>query len=282
MLLNRRTIWLPVTLVALLVTGCSDEPREENDFYGTINMPDSLLPQGDEVMMYTLPTPLQISSVLKTHNIEYKEDLLLKPKKVLTYPSSFVKALNLGFYTIDLGYVTVYERYTEAIHYAQTVKELMAQLGIERIIHDQMIDRFKNNVNNQDSLSKIILESYESAHGYFQQNGREGIGLAIATGCYIEGLYIASSIEVRNNKLRSNLLSQNKLFLENIIELLGYYVNEKEVSLMITELKKLQKTFDAIEVDFNESTGKLTARNATPELRKRINRQVEVLRNKYL
>ena len=81
----------------------------------------------------------------------------------------------------------------------------MNELGIVSPLTRNMIKRFEANTTNQDSLSKIILEAYEESHKFFQRNEREGMGLLILTGCFIEGLYLASSIDEMsgNSQLQS-------------------------------------------------------------------------------
>lgn len=240
---------------------CSNEVSKDaqgdtDDFLGTINnFPDSLLMNQDQAKIYTLPTPLQVSSAIKIYGFTYDEKLLLPVIQHVSYSSNFLKALNLGLRTIDLGYATVYSNNARALDYLKNVKQLTEELGISSYHKAQILERFEKNIQNQDSLFKIVLESYRHGHDYFQNNGREGLGLLILTGCFVEGLHLTMGIE--NVKNRSdekylNLLAQQKLYLQNLIELLTFYCNARDVKSLVDKLYMLQADFDQIHLNFND------------------------------
>lgn len=263
----------------LLLVACAGEEEVGDEFYGSVNEPGAIPLDSNETRIYTLPTPLQIASLLKVHDFQFSDELLLPLKRPPEYSTSFLRALNLGIYTIDLGYVTVYENYGRSAIYAESVKKLMDDLGIEGIASESMITRYENNINNKDSLCTIILESYESAHRHFQNSGREGIGLLILTGCYIEGLYLSVNYGACKDPSAANMMGQQKISLDNLIELLGYYVNAKDVASLINELKELKTEFDKIEVTYDEETSKLITKEISAETAQGIKEKITVLRN---
>lgn len=253
-------ISLGLVFIGLLYT-CSNEvtrdaQADKEDFYGNINnFPDSLPPMENEAKVYTMPTPLQVSSAIKIYGFKYNESLLLPVVQNVNYTSNFSKALNLGLRTIDLGYATVYSSHSRALDYLKNVKQLTEELGISSYRQAQILERFENNIQNQDSLYKIVLESYRHGHDYFQNNGREGLGLLILTGCFVEGMHLTMGIKnekVMQDKKFLNLLIQQKLYLQNLVELLAYYSNADEVQRLIEGLKDLNNDFEKIQVTFND------------------------------
>ncbi len=251
-------------LIVILNT-CSNEVTkdakgEKDEFYGTVNnFPDSLLLNENEAKIYTMPTPLQISSAIKIYGFKYNETLLLPVSLQVNYTSNFAKALNLGLRTIDLGYATVYANHSRALDYLKNVKQLTEELGISSYQKAQILERFEKNIQNQDSLFSIILESYRQGHDYFQNNGREGLGLLILTGCFVEGLHLTMGIENEKNRSSAkylNLIAQQKLYLQNLVELLTFYCNAKEVNLLIAKLNLLNGEFDKIQLNYNDPSTK--------------------------
>ncbi len=280
---------LGVFIIALLYT-CSNEITREtqnstSDFYGTVNnIPDSLSLKGNEAKIYTMPTPLQISSAIKIYGFKYNDKLLLPVQQNVSYSSNFSKALNLGLRTIDLGYATVYESNSRALDYLKNVKQLMEELGISSHEKGMIMERFEKNIQNQDSLFKIVLESYKHGHDYFQRNGREGLGLLILTGCFVEGLHITMGID--NEKVRSdakylNLLAQQKLYLQNLIELLAFYNNAGEVKSLMAKLNSLNDEFEEIHLNFNDpQTKPFSIKGKIPdEVYGKIEAKIIALRN---
>lgn len=247
-----------------LVAACSNEVTREtqdsSDFYGTVNhFPDSLFSNAEDAKVYTMPTPLQVSSAIKIYGFDYNEKLLLPAMQKVNYPSNFSKALNLGIRTIDLGYATIYSNHARALDYLKNVKQLTEELGISSYEQAQIIERFEKNVQNEDSLYRIVLESYKHGHDYFQNNGREGLGLLILTGCFVEGLHLTMGIKNEKSNLDEkylNLFAQQKLYLQNLIELLSFYRNAKEVESLMTKLAALNSEFEKIQLNYNDQDTK--------------------------
>jgi hypothetical protein len=233
----------------------------------------------NDLRVFTLPAPLQVATLLKTEELDYNEAMLVPSKKEKkVYPSNYLKALNLGIYTIDLSYATVYEQHQTALNYVRTMEMLVQELGISSGVSGRMVRRFENNIRKQDSLYRIILQSYSQANEYFQTNNREEIGMYILTGSYIEGLYISLHFkEIPNNMTLRNLIGQQKLFLENIIELLQYTEEKPETVDLLLKLMVIKKEFDPINVLYGNSENGKMAVKCTVDLR-----QLEGLLNKVM
>ncbi|MBL4657219.1 MAG: hypothetical protein JKX73_04405 [Flavobacteriales bacterium] len=248
-----------ILITALILTiGCTNEDEDEGniDSFRTINIADSLGLDSGEATVFLLPAPLQVASSLRLQEVPYNSSLIGDIKENKGNAPEYMNALNLGRNTIDLGYAVVNGDLQLGISYSQNVKSLMNELGINSVVTANIIDRFEANSDNQDSLCQIILEAYGESHKYFQRNEREGMGLLILTGCFVEGLYLASSIEnIGSNSQLQSLLGIHKEYLENILLLISFYNDNKEVSSLIAQLEGLEKEFESIELTINEDKG---------------------------
>ena len=249
----------------LVSEGCTEQRREETkiDYFRTINIADSLGLDSGTARVLLLPAPLQVVSALNIYEIEYDASLINKFEGSTGAAEEYLNALNLGTHTIDLGYAVVNGDLQLGLRYSQSVKTLMGELGINSVITGSMMKRVEANAANQDSLSKIILEAYGASHHFFQRNQREGIGLLILTGCFIEGLYIASSVEneISSGGLQS-LLGIHKEYLNNLLLLIQYYNEKQEVADLIVQLALLREEF--LEVDLVVNTEESRARLNSP------------------
>lgn len=249
----------------LLSEGCTEERREETktDYFRTINIADSLGLDSGTARVLLLPAPLQVVSALNIYDIEYDASLINEFKGSTGIAEEYLNALNLGIHTIDLGYAVVNGDLQLGLRYSQSVKTLMGELGINSLVTGSMIKRVEANAANQDSLSTIILEAYGTSHRFFQRNQREGMGLLILTGCFIEGLYIASSVEteISRGELQS-LLGIHKEYLNNLLLLIQYYNEKQEVADLIVQLALLREEF--LEVDLVVNTEESRARLNSP------------------
>ena len=73
--------------------------------------------------IFSLPSPLQTTLLIKASGANYHADMLNSPDAASGYSISMEKALNLGIYGADLGYVTCYEQTQDALSEAVELLE---------------------------------------------------------------------------------------------------------------------------------------------------------------
>lgn len=107
----------------------------------------------------------------------------------------------------------------------------------------------------------------------------------ILSGSYIEGLYLSLHFkEIPENRVLRNLIGQQKLFLENIIELLQYTEEKPETVALLVKLMSIKKEFNAISVVYDDSgNGKIAVKCSVDlhQLASLLNKVIEV-RNKII
>lgn len=275
-------------LLLTLLFACSDDTKLENDSANLESIPqielsEHLKMDSGEVRMFTMPTPLQIATTLKLLNVEYNDQILL-PEYGGIYKSKVELALGLGAYVVDMGYTTVYNNYQKSINYGHDVQQIMEKLNISHYINKSLVERFQKNIDNQDSLCQIILSTYSEAHSYFNQD--EGLGLLILTGGYIEGLFLATQ-NISNQKWvdeSSNLIIQQKLFLDNFILLLEGYSENSKIKSVVVDLNQLETSFDKIKIYSNpDKQGDYSLVQPISKVNMEgIKTQVAIIRNKLL
>jgi len=267
-----RIKFTPYIILAILVFafGCSNDAQEDEDvdYFKTVNIADSLGLDSGEATVFLLPAPLQVVTALKLHEVPYSAALINDIQEHKGNNVEYLNALNLGFNTIDMGYATVNGDLQLGLSYSQNVKVFMEELGITSAVTGNMIERIEANGTNQDSLSKIILEAYEASHAFFQSNNREGLGLLILTGCFIEGLYLTSSIdEIHSNSQVQSLLGIHKEYLENILLLIKFYDHNREVAALIEELEQLKDEFYSVDLVVNVKMGSAKLNSPVSEIK---------------
>jgi len=198
--------------------------------------------------LFTIPSPFQVTSVIKSSNIEFNKDLMNLPDNVSNYTTNFKQSLNIGIYGTDLGYLNLYDQVPDIISYFTVIKKLSEELGITDAIQVEMINRIEQNIDNQDSLLYFLTNTYWEFDKYLKNNNRKDVGVLIIAGGWIESLYILSQIANENKKrLIINRLGEQKHPLDNLIELLSpYYYKSKDYSVFIDELVDLAYEFDGI------------------------------------
>jgi len=199
--------------------------------------------------IFALPAPLQIPTMLKNSEVIFSENVLVSSKKGRTFSSDYLRALNLGIYTVDVGCAAVYNQKQSALNYYRTIAQLLNDLNLASNISINHLKRFEKNFDKPDSTCSIILESYNVWQNYFQENKREEIGLYIMAGSYIESLYLSlNSKKLVQSQFFPSIIGQQKLFLDNILELSNYIDKHPDFDDLYLKLGSLQELFLEIEV----------------------------------
>jgi len=242
-------------------------------------------------ILFSLPSPYQISLILHESGISYNKELLNSSLKVSDYITNFRRAINFGVYGVDLGYINIYQQTQDAASYFAVLKMLSLDIGINKVLDQSTVNRIEDNIDNRDSLMVIVSDTYRNVDKFLKKNQRENTGALILAGGWIESVYILTQ-EMKNNPHPDLMqrIAEQKRPLENLIKLLIPYASEsKSYTFLVENLIDLAYTFDEIveEYEYIPSTDfpkkKLTVVNCkskliiTPTLTTTITEKIEKL-----
>lgn len=232
--------------------------------------------------LFTLPAPMQVVSAIKRSGAKYAESNLCPIKS--GFSSDFSKLLNLGIYSVDLGYANVYEQKQTSLNYFSTAAKIADDIKIVGAVNTETIKKFKENINNKDSVTRFTLSSFSDIHNNLVANNRVDEAYLIITGCFIEGVYLsAKAYEKEKNKNVLTLVGQQKLFLESLIELLSNHQEKKEMPELIAKLSELKQIYDSLEIRYasaaDSGTKSIESINISDEVFAKISEKVTEIRN---
>lgn len=249
--------------------------------------------------MFSIPSPIQSSILIKESGAPYKKAMLNMPANVAKYSTNVKKALNLGVYGADLGYVILYQQTQDAIGYLSTVKKLGDELNVSGAFTESMLKRFEKNIDKPDSLMRMSSDAYRASDNYLKNNERLDASALIISGGWIESLYftcmMAQSDKVKDKSKLIQRIGEQKNTLDNIIKLLTPYYQEEGYTELLDALIDLASSeFDRIEVQYNyvkpvhDEENKITTINSTttvnvsPDILKNIVEKVNAIRNSII
>jgi hypothetical protein len=191
-------------MAGLLLQSCGAEeekPAETNNV-ATSNNETVIVEEEeapDDVYTFVPPSPLQIASIFKKAGLDYDGSLTNDVANADGYTEKFQQSLNFGVYSSDLAYCVKSEKYDEAGQYLKTLKDLSGKIGLETVFADEdLIDRFNNNVGNQDSIVEILIYVQENTDDYIEQNGKVDLSVVYYAGAWIEGMYFGANAAKAN------------------------------------------------------------------------------------
>src|SRR5690349_12802936 len=202
-------------------------------------------------ILHRIPSPLEISVLLKESGKKYNAEFLNSPENLSRYNTNYKRALNLGIYGTDLGYTNIYEQSQDGIKYMSTIKDLANELNIGQFFEMETIGRLVSNSNNLDSLLLITTQNFNSINQYLQSQNRSHLSVLFLTGGWLEALHITCEVAKTNpdNEQLQETIGAQKIILENIIRLLSFYKdNDRNMAALMKDLEGLKQAFDKVTI----------------------------------
>jgi hypothetical protein len=252
-------ITLAVSLPAILFSCSGEQPAEDLHHGDTIKLAMDTTPETvvDEVRfkfdfaVASVPSPAQIINDFSSYGTPYNSAMLHDVKLVKHYSTEFSRACNMGIYNIDMAYAVSSGQGADVMKYLKTSLSEARTLGMKSAFDQIMTERAEANIDNKDSLLTLIDELYVRGDTYLRSNQRVQTATHIFVGSWVEALYIICTVdagekdEAQKAKIRSHLWDQ-RLYLKNIINLLGEFKDNWEDQKLISELTKIQAEINVL------------------------------------
>lgn len=286
--------------LALFLFGCASESSKQDKIDVDISdvTDDNAVKVGVQTarqIFYSLPSPLETAMILKRAGAKYNEEILNPVENITRYNTNRSMALNLGIYSTDLSYASLFDQTQASIKYMSASKKLAEGLGILNAIDNSVIQRLEENVNNREIIMDIISETFLNTNSILEENDRVAIGSIILVGGWIEGLYIATSlvdnVQIADNELVERIVDQ-KLSLSTVINLLEQHKGNPDVNEVLADVISLKTIYDKIQVSASEvkavtdetTTTTLKSTNTisvSPAVFDQLKEKVIAIRSKY-
>lgn len=252
-----------ILIVALLTSCGSGKKADEQAMLESFDSAKTAGPTISEAVigdiLQQIPSPLEISVLLKESGKKYNVSYLNSPDNLSKYNSNYKKALNLGIYGTDLGYTNIYEQNQDGVKYMASIKSLADGLNIGQFFDIETIGRLATNSKNLDSLLLITTQNFNNINHYLQTQSRSNLSVLLLTGGWLEAMHITCNVAGSdpNNKELQEKIGEQKVILENIILLLSFYKeSDQNMASLLTDMEELKKVFDKVNITYTykEST----------------------------
>ncbi len=231
----------------------SDQPDSDELVVVTDNVLDSTESMNTNIngKIFSIPSPIQMVSLIKKQDDVYNASVMTDAGNVDKFTTTFKRAINMGVYGADLGYATIYEKNLQAVSYLNSVDKLSTELGIAGAFDADLVQRFIDNGNNQDSMLVIMSEGYRKGDQFLKDNEQHDVASLILTGGWIESMFFATtSFQKTKDQEIANRIGEQKTALKTIVDLLNDFNGDGAYTDLITKLKDLQTDFDKIEFNY--------------------------------
>lgn len=267
-------VW-SAAIISLFLVGCDGCDRDPKPTPVNPVKIDSTANQVVSVggALFSIPSPVQTSMLIKETGAKYNNAMLNSSKNSEKYTTKFKKALNVGVYGADVGYVTIYDNSQDALGYLKSIRKLSDELGILGAFDANTLSRFEANLGKRDSMLAMVGDAYRASDAFLKDNEKQDIGVLILAGGWIETLYFTTTIaQGSSNPKVMERLGEQKYTLDNLIKALNPYRGQEEVAALLDQLYELAYDFDAVAVEYTyakpttDEANKVTTINSTSKV----------------
>jgi outer membrane murein-binding lipoprotein Lpp len=247
-----------IVLCVVLLSGCGSGGNEKTQKKQTVvaQPKDNTQAIQDvkqaQKIFNALPSPLESAMLMKSAGAKFDRKFLNPVENAKNYTTQRSQALNLGIYTCDLSFASLYDETQLIIDYMAAAKKMADGLGILDAISKSTQDELSDNINNTEVVMKIVSETFLNSNSYLADNDQPALASIILVGGWMEGLYIATQLvdekEFNGNKLVGRIIDQ-KLSIEVLQNLLNSNKENPAVGVLITQIDKLKTVFDKIKIE---------------------------------
>lgn len=243
--------------VATILTSCGSETNPEMDTASTEATKELTaedLAKADD-MIKNMPSPIEMAILVKHAGGEYNSKLLNDIKNLDNYVTKGKKTINMGVYSSDVGYTSLYKQTQETVFYLNNVRKLSDDIGLSDAFDQSMFDRVEANIEHRDSLLQILSGSYDLANQYLKENNRMNTSALMIAGGWIESMYLAANLGSNGGRpadiISLRILEQEQV-LKKIVIAMKMVDNDPLVTEFATKLEALSKVLVEKEIKIGE------------------------------
>lgn len=245
----------------------------------------------------SIPSPIEMSVLIKEVGAKYSPAILNSTTNSQNYNTNAKRAMNMGIYGADLGYINIYNQKQDAITYLNSITGLAEELKIGHFFDISTLKRMATNSSNLDSLLYISTSNFEKMNNYLQEQNRGNLSTFMLLGGWIEALHIATEV-AKNNKSQKLIekIGEQKVVLDQLMLLFDIYKADPSAAEISPMLKDLKVSYDKVLItqEYREPTitevngimmvtdNSVTKISVSPDLILEISNKAKNVRNKII
>ncbi len=250
----KRISFLLVAAIVLVSCGSGGDKKKSDDPFaiteevknqGVLEISEDII----EGMVENISSPVEVAALIKSLDIDYSKKFITNTDYAEGLNTSFKKALGLGIYGADLGYLNMYSKTTTVLDYITTIKDLADDIRVGQFFDFSTLKSLATNSSNLDSLMYISTQSYNRMDRYLRENNRPGLSSLMVTGVWIEGLHLLTEVaKVTDVKAIDEKIGEQKEIIGTLLIILNNYRNDKTYKELIDKVQDLKTSFDKVKI----------------------------------
>lgn len=246
-------------VIATLSAGCGSGSNKGNDSFKfplkdsiPVIEAEKLSQEAIEDIVENISSPVEMAMLLQTLDVPFLAEHLASTRNAENLSTSFIKAIKLGIYGADLGYLNIYEKTSTAIDNLTTINRLADDLRVGQFFDFETLKRLAVNRNNLDSLLYMSVHSYNLIDSYLRENNRGHLSSLMITGVWIEAQYLACKVVVDYPHAElKNRIGEQKIILNDLLMLLApYRESGQDYNLLYSDFERIKEAYNPVNITY--------------------------------
>lgn len=214
-----------------------------------------------EDLVQNIGSPIETAELIKSMGVPFSQKLLA-PTKTDNFNTSNSKALNLGVFAADLGYLNMYGKTSSVLSFITAIKTLADGINVGQFFDFNTLKRLATNNENIDSLIFISTHNFNVMDEYLRKNKRSNLSALMVAGVYVEGLYLTTQVaKAKPSKKLAENIGEQKVIFDQLLLILKNYQKDAYFANLISELESIKKDFNQVEITIKPGEPKSVEKN---------------------
>lgn len=175
-------------------------------------------------IVQNIASPVEIASIMQSMQVPFTAEYLAPTQGADRLSTNYQKAVMLGIYGADLGYLNIYEKTGNSVDLLSTIKRMADGLRVGQFLDFETLKRLSVSKSNLDSLLFLSVNSYNKIDEYLRESNRGSVSALMIAGVWIEGQYLATQVtRTHPDRVLRDRIGEQKIILGDLLMLLRPY-----------------------------------------------------------
>lgn len=250
--------YIQILLLILIISSCRNTGNKGSEFTFPesdsvpIKESEKLSHEAIDDIVQNIGSPVEIASLLIDLEVPFISEHLASIDQAENLSTNFQKALRLGIYGADLGYLNIYEKTGDAVETLSTINRLADGLRVGQFFNFETLKNLAVNRSNIDSLLFMSVHSYNQIDEYLRENDRGYLSALMITGVWLEAQYLACQVvkDYPHMDLK-NRIAEQKIIINDLLMLLRpYNESSDEYSDLYDSIEQLKREYSDVDITY--------------------------------
>lgn len=200
----------------------------------------------------SFPTPIEMALIVKQGEYPFNKKYLLTTDSLQRFSDNYSKAMAMGAFGANMGYINIYEKSLMAVEYLSAIRILSKDLDLEHLFDFETMLDLATSSDNIDSLIIMSTKSFNDMDEHLREKGRDELSVLMILGTWLEGNFITANLYLAKPEENvKDRISEQKDSFEKLIKIMTEaYPNDEYITSLLAKFQKMVSLYGEIEIEY--------------------------------